>query len=151
MRMTCTGCTPRPRVRRPAACWCTTQPRFKLLKSTSCPSEADLKKAMTDVAENVRALVKAPIGEAYTGPVLFEPRAAAQLFAQLLGDNLRVPRKPITDPGRNVNFLPSELETRYGSRVLPDWFDVTDDSTQMASNGKPLVGLLPVRYGRRET
>lgn len=114
---------------------------IQALEVDQLPSEADLKKAMTDVAENVRALVKAPIGEAYTGPVLFEPHAAAQLFAQLLGDNLRVPRKPIADAGRNVNFLPSELETRFGSRVLPDWLDVTDDSTQMAFNGKPLAGF----------
>jgi TldD protein len=114
---------------------------IQALEIDQLPSEPDLKKAMTDVAENVRALVKAPIGEAYTGPVLFEPRAAAQLFAQLLGDNLRVPRKPITDPGRNVNFLPSELETRFGSRVLPDWLDVTDDATQTAANGKPLIGF----------
>lgn len=111
------------------------------LEIDQLPSEADLRKTMTDVADNIRALVKAPIGEAYTGPVLFEPRAAAQLFAQLLGDNLKVPRKPIADPGRNVNFLPSELESRYGSRVLPDWFDVTDDSTQEKLNGKPLVGF----------
>jgi hypothetical protein len=114
---------------------------IQALEIDQLPSEADLKKAMTDVAENVRALVKAPIGEGYTGPVLFEPRAAAQLFAQLLGDNLKVPRKPITDPGRNVNFLPSELETRFGSRVLPDWLDVTDDATQMTADGKPLVGF----------
>lgn len=111
------------------------------LEINQFPSEADLRKAMTEVAENVRALVKAPAGEAYTGPVLFEPKAAAQLFAQLLGDNLRVPRKPLADPGRNVNFLPSEYETRFGSRVLPDFFDVTDDSTQTDANGKPLAGF----------
>jgi len=63
------------------------------------------------------------------------------LFAQLLGDNLRIPRKPLTDAGRNVNFLPSEYETRVGSRVLPDWFDVTDNSTQTSWNGKPLAGF----------
>src|SRR5262249_20199064 len=59
----------------------------------------------------------------------------------LLGDNLRVPRKPVAEPGRNVNFLPSELETRVGARVLPEWFDVSDDSTQSSWNGKPLAGL----------
>jgi len=111
------------------------------LEIDQLPAEADLRKSFTEVADNIRALVKAPIGEAYTGPVLFEPRAAAQLFAQLLGDNLRVPRKPISDPGRNVNFLPSELESRFGSRVLPDWFDVTDDSTQVNLNGKALAGF----------
>ena len=29
---------------------------------------------------------------------------------------------------------------RGGSRVVPDWLDVTDDSTQTAWNGKPLAG-----------
>ena len=34
------------------------------------------------------------MGEAYDGPVLFEAPAAAQLFGQLLGDNLKITRKP---------------------------------------------------------
>jgi TldD protein len=61
----------------------------------------------------------------------------------LLGDNLRLPRKPLADPGRTVNYLPSELETRLGSRILPDWVDVTDDATQTVWNGKPLTGFYP--------
>jgi hypothetical protein len=105
------------------------------------PSEADIRKAVSSVADNIRALSKAPVGESYTGPVLFEPQAAAQLFAQLIGDNLRIPRKPLTDPGRNINFLPSEFETRIGARVLPDFFDVTDDATQEKYNGKDLAGF----------
>lgn len=106
-------------------------------------SEAEMRKALTEVAEDVRALVKAPAAESYSGPVLMEPRAAAQLLAQLLGDNLRVPRRPLSDPGRNVPFAPSEFETRIGGRVLPDTFDVSDDATQAAFNGKPLVGFYP--------
>jgi hypothetical protein len=105
------------------------------------PSEADMKKALTEVAEHVRALAKAPKGETVVGAVLFEPQAAAQLLAQLLGENLRVPRRPLSDPGRNVNFVPSEFETRFNGRVLPEWMDVTDDPTQSALNGKPLVGF----------
>ncbi|MBV9397925.1 MAG: hypothetical protein JO062_08090 [Bryobacterales bacterium] len=104
------------------------------------PSEADLKKAVAAVAENVRALAKAPKGSTVVGLTLFEPEAAAQLFAQLLGDNVRVPRKPLADPGRNVNFIPSEFETRIGGRVLPDWMEVSDDPTQASFNGKPLAG-----------
>ncbi len=105
------------------------------------PSEADTQKAFTEVAENVRALAKAPAAEAYTGPVLFEPRAAAQLLTQLLGDNLRFPRRPLTAPGQGVNLQPSEFESRLNSRVMPDFFDVTDDATQKTYNGKPLVGF----------
>ena len=107
------------------------------------PNEAEMRKSLAEVGENVRALVHAPMGESYSGPVLFEPRAAAQLLAQLVGDNLRVPRRPMSDPGRNVPFAPSELENRLNARVLPDSFDVTDDATQSTFNGKPLAGFYP--------
>lgn len=105
------------------------------------PSEADMMRAVTEVAENVRALSQAPTAEAYTGPVLFEPTAAAQLLAQLLGDNLRIPRRPLTGAGQSVNVLPSELESRLNARVLPAFFDVVDDPTQRSLNGKPLAGF----------
>ena len=107
------------------------------------PNEAEMRKSLAEVGENVRALVHAPMGESYSGPVLLEPRAAAQLMAQLVGDNLRVPRRPMSDPGRNVPFAPSELENRLNARVLPDSFDVTDDPTQSTFNGKPLAGFYP--------
>jgi len=107
------------------------------------PNEAEMRKSIAEVGENVRALVHAPMAESYSGPVLLEPRAAAQLLAQLIGDNLRVPRRPMSDPGRNVPFAPSELENRLGARVLPDSFDVTDDPTQSTFNGKPLAGFYP--------
>ena len=114
---------------------------FPSLDLDKLPSEADMRKALTEVAEHVRALAKAPKGDTVVGAVLFEPQAAAQLLAQLLGDNLRVPRRPLSDPGRNVNFIPSEFETRISGRVVPEWMDVTDDPTQTSSTGKPLVGF----------
>lgn len=105
------------------------------------PSDADLRKSVGEVAEHVKQLVHAPVGEDYTGPVLFEPAAAAQLLAQLVGDNLTIPRKPLSDPGARVNFNPGEFESKLGSRVLPEYFDVTDDATQAGWNGKPLIGF----------
>ena len=116
---------------------------IQALELDKFPSEAEMRKSLTEVAENVRAMVQAPAGAGYSGPVLMEPRAAAQLFAQLLGDNLRVPRRPLSDPGRNVPFAPSEFESRVGGRVLPDSFDVTDDATLASFNGKPLAGYYP--------
>lgn len=114
---------------------------IQALSFDALPSDADLIRGFTEVADNVRALSKAPAAEPYTGPVLFEPRAAAQLLAQLLGDNLRIPRRPLTNPGQSTNILPSELESRLNARVLPDFFDVVDDPTQRTLNGKPLVGF----------
>ena len=110
------------------------------LEMRTFPPEAGLKSDLTALAERVKLRVKAPAAESYTGPVLFEPLAAAQLFAQMVGDNLRVPRKPISEGNRPVNFIPSEFESRMGARVLPEWLDVTDDPAQTSWQGMPLAG-----------
>jgi len=104
------------------------------------PSEAELQDSLKAIARNIQTLLQAPVGESFTGPALFEPAAAAQLLAQLLGDNLRIPRKPISDPNRPINAVSSEFEGRTGSRVLPEWIDVVDDPTQISYQGKPLAG-----------
>ncbi len=116
---------------------------FQALELDKMPSEADLRKGLTELAAGIRALAHAPAGEDFSGPALFEPQAAAQLMAFLLGDNLRVPRKPLAEPGRSVNFVASEFETKIGSRILPDWIDVTDDPTLTTWRGKPLAGYCP--------
>lgn len=85
-------------------------------------------------------MTHAPPGDGYSGPVLFEPHAAAQLFAQVLGDNLKVSRKPVPDPGRPAQHLPSELENKIGSKILPEWMDVVDDPTQSEWHGQNLFG-----------
>lgn len=113
---------------------------FTALNADGLPIEAEARKRVVEMAENLKALVKAPKGESYTGPVMFEPEAAAQLFAQVLGDNLKITRKPVPQPGRPVPYLPSELEGRIGSRILPEWMDVVDDPTQKEWRGVPLVG-----------
>ncbi len=113
---------------------------FQALDPALLPTDAVMRQGLTTVGENVRALTRAPIGESFSGPTLFEPQAAAQLLAQLLGDNLRSPRKPLAEPGRNINFNPSEFDTKIGSRILPDWMDVVDDPSQTTWQGKPLVG-----------
>ena len=104
------------------------------------PSEAELQDSLKAMARNIQTLLQAPMGESFVGPALFEPAAAAQLLAQLLGDNLRTPRKPISDPNRPLNLVGSEFEGRAGSRVLPEWLDVVDDPTQSSYQGKPLAG-----------
>lgn len=113
---------------------------FHAFEDSRMPAQADMEKSAREVASNVKALVNAPIGENYSGPVLFEPLAAAQLFGQMLGDNLRNPRRPLSDPGRQVPFQPSELDGKVGSRVLPDFFDVVDDATLKSFDGHTLMG-----------
>ncbi len=113
---------------------------FQASSVNTLPVEAELRRGITAVAEEIVALNHAPLGDGYSGPVLFEPRAAAQLFAQVLGDNLKVSRKPVPDPGRPAPHLPSELENKVGSKILPEWMDVLDDPTQTEWHGQALFG-----------
>jgi hypothetical protein len=113
---------------------------FQAFSPAGLPSEDVLTREIKAVAEHVTALSDAPAGEAYDGPVLFEAPAAAQLFGQLLGDNLKITRRPVSDPGRASHYSPSELENKVGSHILPEWMDVVDDPTQTEYKGHTLLG-----------
>jgi predicted Zn-dependent protease len=112
--------------------------------SLELPPEAELRKAAQQVAANVVAMRKAPLAETYTGPILFEGPAAAQLFAEILGRNFAIPRRPVNEPGRPGVFPYSELDGRQGARVLPEWMNVADDPTQAEWRGRRLIGSFPV-------
>jgi TldD protein len=107
-------------------------------------NEAELGRETRQVAENIAALSRAPVGDTYNGPVLFEGPAAAQLFAQLLGRNLALTRRPVTEPGRPSGLPTSELEGRKEARILPEWISVVDDPTQKEWRGRRLFGAYRV-------
>ena len=104
------------------------------------PGQIESDRAVKTVAENVIALSKAAKGEDYSGPVLFEGMAGPQIFAEVLGKNLALTRRPVSEGGRGGGFQPSDLEGRIGARVLPEFFDVVDDPTQTEWRGRPLFG-----------
>lgn len=109
------------------------------------PPAAEMRRRSEQVARNVAALSAAPPGEDYAGPVLVEGVAAPQLIAQVLGANLHLPRRPVTEPGRPHPSAPaSELEGRIGSRIMPDWMDVLDDPAQERWRGIELFGYYRV-------
>lgn len=113
---------------------------FQSLDALRLPPDAELERGVRQVAENLSALVQAPVGEPYSGPVLFEGMAGPQLLAEVLGKNLAVPRRPVMLPGRPFPFQSSELKGRLGVRILPAWMDVVDDPTQAEWRGRPLFG-----------
>jgi hypothetical protein len=117
---------------------------FQAIDADHLPGEAELQKAAAMLAQNVTALAAAPVGEGYSGPVMFEGTAAAQVFAEVLGRNLAPTRRPVAIPGRPIPVLESELEGRMGSRVLPEWMDVVDDPTQTEWRKYALLGHYPV-------
>jgi TldD protein len=113
---------------------------FHAVDAAHLPGDAELRRGVTALAENVVALAKAPKGEDYSGPVLFEGTAGAQIFAEVLARNLSLTRRPVAEGGRGGGAQNSELDGRMGARVLPDTFDVVDDPTQKEWRGRPLFG-----------
>jgi hypothetical protein len=99
------------------------------------PSEDQLSRTVRGIADQLTKLAAAPMGEDYSGPVLFEGTASAQLMADLLGRNLHVARPAPGGVGRGGRGRSSgrgattELQGRRGVRIMPDMFSVVDDPT----------------------
>jgi PmbA/TldA metallopeptidase C-terminal domain len=117
---------------------------FHALDPLHMPTDAEMAQGVKALAERVTALAKAPKGEDYSGPVLFEGEAGPQVFAEVLGRNLTVTRRPVSDGGRGGASAPSDFESRIGSRILPDTINVVDDPTQKEWRGRPLFGSYEV-------
>src|SRR5260370_9733669 len=91
------------------------------------------------------ALRAAPSAQDYTGPVLFEARAAAPLLAQVLGPALNGGRPPISFSPVMEQLLGNlggkrDWVGRLGARVLPTGGSVVDDPGAKAFRGPPLIG-----------
>jgi hypothetical protein len=99
-------------------------------------------RGLIHMAENLAALARAPKGEDYNGPVLFEAEAGPQIFAEVLAKNLMLSRAPTGARGGAVQS--SEFEGKMGARILPDTFEVVDDPTQKEWRGKALFGSYDV-------
>jgi hypothetical protein len=81
----------------------------------------------------------------YTGPVLFESRAAAALLAQVLGPSLSGARppvafQPVVDQLMNNLGARSDWSARVGARVLPPTVTLVDDPFAKDYKGTPLIG-----------
>ncbi len=116
---------------------------FYAAEAANLPPEAEMNNGIVEVARNVSALAKAPRGEDYTGPVLFEGVAGPQILAELLARNLVASRRPVGGGGRG-GAASSEFEGRIGARVLPDTFEVTDDPLRTEWAGHSLFGSYEV-------
>ncbi len=109
------------------------------------PGVDAVKKALNVTGTELMALRSAPTIPDYTGPVLFEARAAAPLVAEILGPALNGARPPISFSPVMEQLLTglggkSDWVSRIGARVLPTTVTVVDDPTANDFQGKPLIG-----------
>jgi TldD protein len=109
------------------------------------PGVDAVKKSLNVTGTELMALRSAPTIPDYTGPVLFEARAAAPLVAEILGPALNGARPPISFSPVMEQLLTglggkSDWVSRVGARVLPTTVTVVDDPTANDFQGKPLIG-----------
>ncbi len=109
------------------------------------PTVENVRKRLNVTGTELMALRAAPPAQDYTGPVLFEARAAAPLLAQVLGPAVNGARPPISFSPVMEQMLgnlggKSDWVGRLGARVLPSTVSVVDDPGVKDFNRTPLIG-----------
>jgi predicted Zn-dependent protease len=104
-----------------------------------------VRKGLNVTGSELMALRAAPTAQDYTGPVLFEARAAAPLLAQVLGPALNGARPPLSFTPVMEQLLTglggkSDWVGRLGARVLPASVSLVDDPGAKDFNGTLLLG-----------
>lgn len=116
---------------------------FRATRVMDLPARDVLTERITSMAKTLVARRNAAPAERYSGPVLFEGQAAAELFAQVLAPKLLAVRVPVAEDARMEGFtttLRNPFEDKIGARVLPRGLSVRDDPTLASYAGEPLYG-----------
>jgi TldD protein len=119
------------------------------VRPADLPGPDAVRKSLNVTGSELMALRSAPAAPDYTGPVLFEARAAAPLLAQILGPAINGARPPVSFTPVVEQLLSglggkSDWITRIGARVLPASVTVVDDPSVKEFQGTPLLGSYAV-------
>lgn len=105
------------------------------------PKSDSILLAAKSIAENLNTLYKAELlEEPYSGPVIFEKSAAAELFVQTFAPNFVAQRQPLTEGGFQDNERFGAFQTKIGGRVLPEFLSVTAKPGMKDYKNSTLVG-----------
>jgi TldD protein len=116
-----------------------------VLSPADLPDPATVAKGVEQAASDLMALRSSPIVADYTGPMLFDARAAGSLIAQLTAASLSGARPPLSSNSQFDTMMErfggrSEWSGRVGTRVLPTGVSLIDDPTAKDAQGQPLLG-----------
>lgn len=106
---------------------------LSIADETKLPSERELAKIATDLAEQLLLLRKAKLTDPYTAPAILDPESTGVLFHEALGHRLEGERQRDEDEGQT-------FKGQIGKEVVPKFISVEDDPTLRAWNGMELNG-----------
>jgi hypothetical protein len=108
------------------------------------PPLEELMAGVRAVGARLAAERTAPLGEEYTGPVLFEGRASAEVLAQSFVPLLLANRAPDSDNPRFARQPSTPFLTRIGLRVMSESFSVSDTPSLRRFGGRSVLGAYEV-------
>ncbi len=97
------------------------------------PDEAALVKDVQQMIQDLLALRKAPVADAYTGPAILSGRASAVFFHEIFGHRVEGQRQKREDDAQTFKNKVNQL-------VLPATFSVYSDPTLRRLGSQDLVG-----------
>jgi len=114
-------------------------------RPTDLPDAATISKAVAHAGTELMELRASPLVPDYTGPVLFDARAAGSALAQMLAPSLSGARPPLSMMRAFDQIMErmggrSEWSGRVGTRVLPPSVTLVDDPTLKEFQGQWLPG-----------
>lgn len=111
----------------------------------SLPAPDELAARIRDMTVRLENLRKAPLLDRYNGPVLFEGRAAGEIFSGEFAPALAGRRKPLSGSpemdsifGRFSEGGSASFADKLGGRVLPQFLSVVDNPTLSNYGNEPL-------------
>jgi hypothetical protein len=107
------------------------------------PPKAELLSSVRELGAQLAMLRDAPLMDTYSGPVLFEGQAAAEVFSQVFAPRLTAKKRPVAERAEMEGMAAARenpFVDKLGARVLPDFLDVTDDPTSTRLGSAPLFG-----------
>lgn len=119
----------------------------------SLPAREEIAAKVRDLGAQLESLRNAPLLDRYNGPVLFEGRAAAELFTEQFAPATLGQRKPVSGVPEMAAVFERFSEAgsgsfanKLGARVLPDFLSVVDNPTISDYRGQALLGGYKVDY-----
>ncbi len=104
------------------------------------PNDAELTAEAKRLSQTIQELAKAPVIEAYSGPVLFEGEAAVGLIRSSLAPHLGGTPLPEGLPPQQAKQYGGAFSDKVGLRVLSPMLSLVDDPTAATGAGKALIG-----------
>jgi TldD protein len=117
---------------------------FAACSASRLPSQDELVAAARRIATELEEARRAPVVEDYTGPVLFEGRAAPQVVRQILSGDLSGTPPPESGNARGMEGRQSELVGQIGHRILPVGYRLEDDPLADQVGALPLAGCYKI-------